>query len=108
VPVLYVTRYIWAIHLSLLVLAGYVGADLVRAIGTSLPQTTHKQAGRATSAPVPFLEKHPADFYAVISERYLFGASGKEAGTEGTPNPAQKLHQFLSSGLPRSGMVFSS
>jgi hypothetical protein len=40
-------------------------------------------------------------------EEILLGKLTREEGI-GWYSPAQKLHQFLSSGLPRSGMVLSS
>jgi hypothetical protein len=82
-------RYSWPIHLGIFVLVVYGAGDLWTAVVAPLPIIGDHPPNVAMPAPQALWDGHPAEAYAVIHARHLFGR--KEPATRGeapdTPPP---------------------
>jgi general secretion pathway protein C len=80
-------RYLWLVHLVLIAVGVYIGADLFWAIMASRLEVKSRvpSSSLATAAATP--EKRSFQQYAVIQERNLFGARGRAAAPP-PPRPA--------------------
>lgn len=82
-------RYLWVIHLALIAVGVYVGADLFWAILGSQMTIGGRLPTTARPTTTETLEPRPFQQYAVIQERNLFGARGRAAPPPAvrTPSP---------------------
>jgi len=80
-----VKQYFWLIHLGLIALGGYIGADLFWAIMESRLGTEGGALTLSQSAALRAPEKRAFQQYAVIQERNLFGARGRAAAPAPKP-----------------------
>jgi hypothetical protein len=83
-----VTRYSWTIHLGILALAVYVGADVARIVGAVHGELGSQSGGAVLPAPRPLPERPSDAFgsYAVIQTRHLFAGRGNPAQEEERPD----------------------
>ncbi|MBI3328156.1 MAG: PDZ domain-containing protein [Nitrospinae bacterium] len=72
-------QYFWVIHLALITLGVYVGANLFWAVVESRMETGSRALTLSQSAAVQVQEKRPFQHYAIIQERNLFGGRGATA-----------------------------
>jgi len=82
-----VTRYSWTIHLGILALAVYVGADVVRVVSAARGEPGSQSGSVTPPAPRPLPERPSDTFgsYALIHTRNLFAGPGKPAQEEERP-----------------------
>ena len=81
-------QYFWVIHLALITLGVYVGANLFWAVVESRMDTGSRALTLSQSAAVQVQEKRPFQHYAIIQERNLFGGKGATAALAPQPTRA--------------------
>jgi general secretion pathway protein C len=80
-------RYLWLVHLVLIAIGVYIGADLFWAIMEARLEVNSRAPNSSPSATAETPEKRPFQQYAIIQERNLFGARGRAAAPP-PPRPA--------------------
>jgi general secretion pathway protein C len=80
-------RYLWLVHLVLIAVGVYIGADLFWAIMASRLEVKSRVPSVSPSMVAHTPEKRAFQQYAVIQERNLFGARGRAAAPPPRPAP---------------------
>ncbi len=79
-------QYFWLIHLALMAVGAYIGADLFWGIVESRMETGSRAPTQSPSSTVQGQEKRSFQQYAVIVDRDLFGARGRPASPVSRPS----------------------